>query len=100
MGLVMSGAELGCGRVCKKLIAPLPVWTIDRAMGQAGLVAESSPVRSRFACSACWSRQHTPTGPGAAWNGLVSYLSGGLLYGREVKRPGWWVASVAGGHAL
>lgn len=105
--IAADGAELGCGRACKKLIAPLPVWTIDRALGTpaaARLVAESSPVRSRFACARCWNVQHPPTpgsygapgtpgssggsgGTDAAWNQLVSYLSGGLLYGREVARP-------------
>jgi hypothetical protein len=25
----------------------------------------------------------------AGWNELVAYLSGGLLYGREVARPAW-----------
>ncbi|MEM7626731.1 MAG: hypothetical protein AAF333_14150 [Planctomycetota bacterium] len=91
--IAADGKELGCGRVCKKLVAPLPVWTIDRALGAsagAALVAESSPVRSRFACEKCWNVQHTPSDPDAAWNTLVSYLSGGLVYGREVPRPGWW----------
>ncbi|MEL7087649.1 MAG: hypothetical protein AAGL98_04285, partial [Planctomycetota bacterium] len=31
--MAADGTELGCGRRCKKLIAPLPVWTIERAMG-------------------------------------------------------------------
>lgn len=99
-----DGVALGCGRVCKKLVAPLPVWSIDRAMGvsaEDALVADYDPRRSRFACGKCWNVQHTPSAPGsvdAAWNQLVSFVSGGLLYGREVERPGGWVRG-DGGHA-
>lgn len=50
-------------------------------------VAEYEAKRVRFACARCWNVQHTPSNPGAAWNQLVTAISGGLLYGREVQRP-------------
>ncbi|MEM9913977.1 MAG: hypothetical protein AAF911_03340 [Planctomycetota bacterium] len=108
-----DGTWAGCGRVCKKLVAPLPVWTIERMLpppetppetppgGGGGTraeartprrldtvgVAEYEPRRSRFACAKCWNVQHTASDPDAAWNQLVTAISGGLLYGREVRRP-------------
>lgn len=96
-----DGVWAGCGRVCKKLVAPLPVWTVERMLpsspevlgGGRGLpvgVASYEPRVSRFACATCWNVQHTPTDPDAAWNQLVTAISGGLLYGREVARPRGW----------
>ncbi|MEO0514262.1 MAG: hypothetical protein AAF086_03070 [Planctomycetota bacterium] len=101
--VLADGTEAGCGRVCKKLVAPLPVWTIARAFGpppedcsRVGLegsaagvwgVADYEPRRVRFACGRCWDVQHQPRDPDAAWNQLVTAISGGWLYGREVARP-------------
>ncbi|MEM6853997.1 MAG: hypothetical protein AAF593_06265 [Planctomycetota bacterium] len=110
-----DGTWARCGRVCKKLVAPLPVWTIERMLPSgAGVevegrdmraeartpeappevagelsvgVADYEPRRSRLACAKCWNVQHTATDPDAAWNQFVTAISGGLLYGREVRRP-------------
>ncbi len=43
-----------------------------------------------FACHDChhihyWSRLNHKS-----WNMLVCYLSGGMLYGKEVEKPAWW----------
>lgn len=112
-----DGTWAHCGRVCKKLVAPLPVWTIDRAMpasmraeartppaperfvgqglgsglGDGVSVADYEAKRVRLACARCWNVQHTPSDPDAAWNQLVTAISGGLLYGREVQRPTGYV---------
>ncbi|MCZ6834655.1 MAG: hypothetical protein O7G85_02680 [Planctomycetota bacterium] len=43
-----------------------------------------------FACAHCWKPIATDTGNHGgteAWNLFVSHVSGGLLYGHEVKRP-------------
>ncbi len=44
-----------------------------------------------FACSTCWRVRNFSLCDYRGWNEFVSYLSGGLLFGREVKRPGWLV---------
>ena len=87
--MAADGRELGCGRVCKKLVAPLPAWTLDRAAGMEQVdrwVADATPRYSRFACLRCWNVQPAASDEAAAWNQFVSVISGGLLYGREVER--------------
>ncbi|HEV2296020.1 MAG TPA: hypothetical protein VGR35_19400 [Tepidisphaeraceae bacterium] len=43
-----------------------------------------------FACERCHKlRRHSRCDPNF-WNEIVTYLTGGLLYGREVKRPDWF----------
>ncbi len=80
---------MGCGRRCKKLYLPLPVWTVDRARGVESMVAQPWALRRGLACARCWNPQWDgDVGTAAGWNRLVSGLSGGLLYGREVRRPG------------
>ncbi|MEM1109075.1 MAG: hypothetical protein AAGH99_10355 [Planctomycetota bacterium] len=88
--VLADGTEAGCGRVCKKLVAPLPVWTIGRAISSdlpEVPIADYEPERVRFACARCWNVQHMPSDLNTAWNQLVTAISGGLLYGREVERP-------------
>ena len=91
-----------CGRRCQVLYGPLPVMTaarfLDDGEGLAvdGLAGRWHPgarpagvVRWSFACSACWKVWNFTLADYRGWNELVMYLSGGLLYGREVERPGW-----------
>lgn len=88
-----------CGRVCKKLWLPLPVWTVgDYLSGRCDPAEESAwdgepwwDVSGCYpACARCWGlRFDNPRSvPGEAWNRFVTVISGGLLYGREVRRPG------------
>jgi len=42
-----------------------------------------------FACQVCWDMRAFSLCDGTWWNELVTYLSGGLLYGHEVERPAW-----------
>jgi len=87
-----------CGRVCKKLWLPLPVWTVgDYLSGRCDPAEESAwdgepwwDVSGCYpACARCWGlRFDNPRSvPGEAWNRFVTVISGGLLYGREVRRP-------------
>ena len=83
-----------------KLYAPLPAWTVGRALGlEDGLRVEGlSGVwlpgvmdrwagRRSLACERCWKLRRSTFSNSTGWNDLVSTLSGGLLYGREVERP-------------
>ena len=44
-----------------------------------------------FACGRCHRVQYLPSMTSYCWNMVVSYLTDGLLYGREVARPAWFV---------
>jgi hypothetical protein len=103
-------AGVGCGREVRVLFAPLPVWGIAQALGvDEGLNIEAQSDegvlrvagqwqpgwydpwagRRQLACEKCWGIQGTSMATYRGWNDLVSYLSGGLLYGREVAKPDW-----------
>jgi hypothetical protein len=96
----MPSAALGCGRLVSMLYAPLPVWTLGRYVDlQDGLdveglsgqwlpgVMDRWAGRRRLACRHCWRVRNGGAAERHGWNEFVTHLSGGLLYGREVKRP-------------
>jgi hypothetical protein len=89
-----------CGRLVRTLYAPLPVWTVGRYLDlQEGLnveglsgqwypgVMDRWAGRRSLACERCWKLQRTSFAGYRGWNELVTHLSGGLLYGREVEQP-------------
>lgn len=45
-----------------------------------------------FACAACHRVKGFTRVDSIGWNQLVTHLSAGLLYGREVPKPAWWTA--------
>jgi DNA-binding CsgD family transcriptional regulator len=45
---------------------------------------------SSFACEKCHKIRRISRCDPNAWNEIVTYLSAGLLYGREVQRPAWF----------
>ena len=90
----------GCGRRVATLYAPLPVWTVGRYLGMEegldveGLSGQWFPGvmdrwagRRRLACEHCWKLRRTSFANYKGWNELISHLSGGLLFGREVEKP-------------
>ena len=96
-----------CGRRCQLLYYPLPPINLLRGYGvlveddviDAALAFDPSlrtPLRANgLACDTC----HRVTGIGraqpAAWNDIICYLTGGLLYGREVPKPPWFTQSAS-----
>jgi len=89
-----------CGRLVSMLYAPLPVWTLGKHVDlQDGLAIEGLSGqwlpgvmdrwsgRRRLACRHCWRVRNGGAAERHGWNEFVTHLSGGLLYGREVKRP-------------
>ena len=81
-----------CGRRCDVIYYPLKwqmlladwdKWLADRAAG-LGWTQERP---GGFACYKCHRVRSLSRVAKDFWNDLVSYLSGGLLYGSEVKRP-------------
>lgn len=98
--LVEPGVLTGCGRLVRTLYAPLPVWTIGKYLGMTegleveGLSGQWLPGvmdrwagRRSLACEHCWKLRRTSFAGYQGWNDLVTHLSGGLLFGKEVKRP-------------
>ncbi len=85
-----------CQAEVASVFCPLPVPSIvEYLRDEKRLVRcdadEMPPPPLAFACCAChriryWSRANDQK----AWNTLVAYLSAGLLYGREVRKPAWW----------
>jgi hypothetical protein len=82
------------------LYAPLPVWTLGKYVDlQEGLdveglsgqwlpgVMDRWAGRRRLACRHCWRVRNGGAAERHGWNEFVTHLSGGLLYGKEVKRP-------------
>ncbi|MEM9348079.1 MAG: hypothetical protein AAGB26_15835 [Planctomycetota bacterium] len=99
----MPSAALGCGRLVSTLYAPLPIWTVGRYLGieegleVEGLSGEWLPGvmdrwagRRRLACEHCWKVRRVSFADHRGWNELVTYLSGGLLYGHEVEKPSYF----------
>ncbi len=109
--------RLPCEKRVDSLYCPMPVWTIAKWIGDewAMVVGEDevAGVRLRrvhvpgvrdtvmpgmeqwksdmtaraFACAKCWKVRHCAMTNRHGWNEMVSHLSGGLLYGRDVQRP-------------
>jgi hypothetical protein len=100
-----KGEYQGCGRKCTYLYAPQTVWTLAKAIGgergfdmpdDSGLAGQwhpglNDPIASRgprsFACKTCWGVRSACMANRNGWNEFITHISGGLLYGRDVKRP-------------
>lgn len=50
------------------------------------------PAQGTFACAQCHRVRFASSITGDYWNDVITYLTAGLLYGREVPRPEWAVA--------
>jgi hypothetical protein len=98
--LVEAPESAGCGRLVQTLYAPLPVWTVGRYLDlQEGLdveglsgqwlpgVMDRWAGRRSLACERCWKLRRTSFAGYRGWNELITDLSGGLLFGREVQKP-------------
>lgn len=99
-------AHVPCGRSCHFLYGPMPVWTLGKALGLESLplprecgggawglggpgvhgIEPGSGWRT-FACKKCWNVRTPNLTDHHGWNEFVTLISGGLLYGHEVKRP-------------
>jgi hypothetical protein len=99
--------HVGCGKRCTYLYAPQTAWTLGKALADdltpgfdmpedSGLVGQwfpglGDPVAARgprsFACKACWGVRSAVMSSSVGWNDFITQVSGGLLYGKEVKRP-------------
>lgn len=64
-------------------------WVLRLGHGLVWRPAVDDPLAWRrvFACQRCWRVRWESTNPSVAWNDVVSWLSNGVLYGREVRQP-------------
>src|SRR5688572_15321670 len=87
-----------CKKIARTIYYPLPVRTlfdswftdpvIQLKLCDADLV-EAPP--ATFACMACHGIYHFSPVARGSWNMLISYLTGGMLYGCEVEKPASYV---------
>lgn len=95
----------GCGRQAAYLYAPMPVWTLGKAINDlsgfdmpedSGLAGQWVPALhdasaatgpKSFACRTCWKVRRAWMAHYMGWNDFITHISGGLLYGRDVPRP-------------
>ena len=93
-----------CGQRKTKLFLPLPPINVIRGYGtlveddviDAAIAADFTlrrplvPRLPGIACLKCHGVHQLSRASRCYWNEVVTYLSGGLLYGREVARPAWF----------
>lgn len=83
-----------CGKCCRTIFLPLPPENLlARQSRLVKRMLQRLPPRRRlegFACERCHRVRQFSRVAHDAWNDIVSYLSGGLLYGHEVPRPEWF----------
>jgi transcriptional regulator with XRE-family HTH domain len=78
-----------CGRHVRVLFLPVARISLLPPLptGNGQLPTDNSTV---FACSRCHRLWGSSRASPVFWNAVVSFLSGGLLYGRDVPRPSWF----------
>jgi DNA-binding CsgD family transcriptional regulator len=92
---VTRGWDWICPR-CRKRVnivyCPMPPISLPEFLGlkdDRGRVIRPRRERGEFACVRCHGVRHFSRVDKNSWNELIHHLSGGLLYGYEVKRPAW-----------
>jgi hypothetical protein len=86
-----------CGQTCRTIYYPLPPMALVEVMKggeihrkDAGDPDAISPGNQTFACMKCHQVMFHSRLTCETWNRLISHITGGLLYGHEVKRPDWY----------
>lgn len=86
----------GCNRTTPKLYFPLPVPIVERFLNLQPSASEADACNIEFplptfACGRCHHVTNLSRVDRNSWNEFVTYLTAGLLYGREVPMPADWV---------
>ncbi len=80
-----------CGQQCHRVYCPIPGFLASFVPKEHRDSPDTlEPMPPSFACGRCHGVHDHGRLNKEGWNELVTYLSGGLLYGREVKRPRWY----------
>lgn len=93
--LVFSGFRWecpACANLVRTLYFPLPRPTVSHALSLYPGGMELNPPGENlgtFACAACHGVSRSSWLTKGYWNRFISYVTDGLLYGHEVKRPAW-----------
>jgi DNA-binding CsgD family transcriptional regulator len=92
---VTRGWNWICPR-CRKRVnivyCPMPLISLPEFLSlkdDRGRVIRPRRERAEFACVRCHGVRHFSRVDKNSWNELIHHLTGGLLYGFEVKRPAW-----------
>jgi DNA-binding CsgD family transcriptional regulator len=88
-----------CGG-CKKLVRTVYLPLRDRNLAEYfGVKVEGDEVDGvaemprTFACTRCHRVRYFSRVDRHGWNQLIAHATGGLLYGREVRKPEYWKAT-------
>jgi hypothetical protein len=86
-----------CGKMCRTIYYPLPPMTLVELMKGGEIHRKDpgnpdaiSPGHQTFACNRCHRVLNYTRISKDEWNQLIGHISGGLLYGYEVRRPTWY----------
>jgi hypothetical protein len=85
----------GCRRPVRMIYYPFRKFSFPDFYGWTFSSKEWDQVEEpppMFACVKCHGVRHFSAIDNTSWNELISHMSGGLLYGFEVKKPSWFVA--------
>lgn len=82
-----------CQRRVRSLLMPTPVMNFIEWLGDREILDRVSgtdavrPAAMHFACTRCHRVRHFTALTDGSWNQLIAVMTGGLLYGSEVRRP-------------
>jgi DNA-binding CsgD family transcriptional regulator len=80
-----------CEKCCGTIYYPArAVNVLERAQPKIAQLVEMKWKLKGFACARCHGVNFCSAILRNSWNEFVGYLTAGLLYGREVPRPGWF----------
>jgi DNA-binding CsgD family transcriptional regulator len=83
----------GCGKRVRVIFLPARSMNLAEYLGVKAEADELEAVAElprTFACTRCHRVRYFSRVDRHGWNALIAHCTGGLLYGHEVKRPGYW----------
>lgn len=84
----------GCQRETLRVFYPMPALLRADFVKKAGDDPDDvAPPLPCFACGPCHQINDEGRLRSQGWDTLIAHITGGLLYGREVKKPSWYTAA-------
>ena len=81
-----------CGKTCRTLYCPAPpIHLLARVQPRIAQCVDIPRQLTGFACARCHRVRFMSRAAPDTWNQIVAYLTAGLLYGKEVPKPKWFV---------
>jgi DNA-binding NarL/FixJ family response regulator len=83
----------GCKKLVRYLFYAMPPLDMTKLLAQKLAIDDADALPTpppMFACYKCHRVRFTGRADRNDWNHIIAYLTGGLLYGREVTKPAWY----------